>query len=330
MNCPRCGSAILQGQNKCNNCGLIFINTSTDRPQTNSNNNISIANGVQTQNNSEQVKTQEEPINLEGYYTGKNYDKLKNRKWSWNTFIFGFIYTLYRKLILISLIWIAVDIASIVIMGKYSIAVIGILNVVMSLLFHYIYFAIANNKIDGVKRKYWGHNVDEIIYRVSKKGGTSGLAIFFLGFSVVATIIVSILLYIVYYPQYYVDKMFFRVPSDFESFSSGSDNRSSFVYSDNVNYCTIVASKVEGYDSVDDYIDDKINGKGEYLDRSKTSILGRDWEFIDITFSNTSKSYYYITEENGIVYDYEFNIYNDFGKKCQDYYEYVKYSMTIR
>lgn len=348
MNCPRCKNVIAEGASKCDNCGLIIINSNNQNVTPNENVAVSNPNiaptesvTINNQNNipAEQVVTQDNNeqndvnsnnvVNLEGYFVGKNYDKLKKRKWSFNTLLFGFAYTLYRKLILLSLIWIAIDVASVLIMGKYSIFVIVGLNVVMSFLFHYIYFALGNNKIDNVKRKYWGHSIDEIIYRTSKKGGTSGLAIFFLGFSVVVACIVGILLYVVYYPQYYVDKLYYRVPSDFESYSSDTDGRMSYVYSDNVNYCSIVVSKESEYSSASEYID-KRTANEENVEKEKVSIFGKDWDVITINRSDNSKVYYHVIEKGGVVYNYEFNIYNGFGQKCEKYYNYVKYSMTVR
>lgn len=342
MKCPRCGNIIPDGVNKCSQCGLMIIDSSHNNIDNkkaeeiiNLNNNNQVNN---TNNNIEQndnIKQnndtfQNDIVNLEGYFVGKNYDKLKKRKLSFNTLIFGFAYTLYRKLILISLFWIAIDIASVVIMKKYSIFVILGLNIIMSFLFRHIYFAIANNKVDNIKRKYWGHSVDELKYRVSKKGGTSGLAIFFLGFSVVVACIVSVLLYVVYYPQYYVDKFFFRVPSDFDSFANDVEGKSSFMYSDNVNYCSIVASKEEDYKSAEDYINDRFKNDESNITKEKKSLWGNDWNFITVYNSDNSKAYYYVIEKDGVVYNYEFNIYNGFGRKCEKYHDYVKYSMTIR
>ena len=333
MNCPRCKNVIADGSSKCDNCGLIFINS-------NEQNNVSTENVVNSTTeqtfNQESVSptdntnvNQDNMVNLEGYFVGKNYDKLKKRKWSFNTLLFGFAYTLYRKLILLSLIWIAIDVASVVIMGKYSIFVILGLNVIMSLLFHYIYFALSNNKIDNVKRKYWGHNIDEIIYRTSKKGGTSGLGIFFLGFSGVVACIVGILLYVVYYPQYYVDKLYFRVPSSFEKYSSDTEGKTSFVYSDNVNYCSIIASKEADYSSASEYIDKRVANE-ENVKKEEKSIFGNNWNVVTVEHSDNSKVYYYVIEKGGVVYNYEFNIYNAFGQKCEKYHDYVKYSMTVR
>ncbi len=349
MNCPRCKNVIASGASKCDNCGLIFINSNEQNNNTQENNTINdtvdteqmvndnsnvnteqIANQNNNVNNEQNSNINEDNvINLEGYFVGKNYEKLKRRKWSLNTLIFGFAYTLYRKLILLSLVWLAIDVASVVIMGKYSVFVIFGLNFVMSFLFHYIYFALSNNKIDGVKRKYWGRSIDELIYRTSRKGGTSGLAIFFLIFSGIVGCIVALLLYIVYYPQYYVDKLYFRVPSDFDEYSSDTGDKSSFVYSDNVNYCSIVASKEEDYSTADDYINKRI-GTNENVEKDKISIFGDEWDVITIKNSEDSKVYYHVIEKDGVVYNYEFNIYNGYGKKCEKYYNYVKYSMTIR
>jgi hypothetical protein len=359
MNCPRCGNNILPTENSCSKCGLIFINsTSSGDVNTNSGintnnngsnyqddivnvtvsnesvindnpNNVVNNNGINLRIEQNSV-TQGETVNLEGYFVGKNYDKIKKRRWSWNTLVFGFLYTLYRKMILISLIWIGVDIASVVIMGKYSIFVIVGLNIIMSFLVNYIYLALTDSKIDNIKRKFWGHSIDELIYRCSKKGGTSGLPLFFCGFAGVVACIVGLFLYMAFYPQYYVDSLYFRVPSDFEGFSSNGESRSSFQYADNINYCNIVASKEEDYDSIDSYIKDKTVNQGKSLNISTVNIWGREWNLVDIVFNDISRSYYYVTEKDNVIYSYEFNIYNGFGKKCDSYYNYVKNSMSIR
>jgi hypothetical protein len=215
-------------------------------------------------------------------------------------------------------------------MKEYSVFVIVALNIVMSFLVNYIYLALANSKVDNVKRKYWGHSIDELIYRCSKKGGTSGLAVFFCGFSGIVLTIVLLLLYMAYYPQYYVGSLYFRVPSDFEDFSSSDSDSSSFQFADNINYCNIVATKQSNYDSIDDYIEEKTVNQGQSTNISTVTIWGREWTLIDVKFTDTSYSYYYVTDKDGDIYSYEFNTYYGLGKQCDSYYKYVKNSMYIK
>lgn len=337
MNCPRCGNNILPNENSCSKCGLIFINSNNNLNPNLNNNNINKINNINQNSNTiinepnNQPPINNEPINLEGYYIGKNYNKIKKNKISWNTLIFGFLYTLYRKLILISLIWIAVDIASIYIMGKYSIFVIIGLNIVMSFLFNFIYLALTDNKVNNIKRKYWGHSIDELIYRCSQKGGTSTLPLFFFGFGFVVSCIVAFLLYLAFYPQYYVDKLYYRIPSDFDNVANEDDSYSLYQYSNNVNFCSIEAKVNNDYESIDQYVESKTeNYAEENIKISKENILGREWTLIDAASSQESKIYYYVTEKDGILYSYEYNIYQGFGGECDKYYNYVKYSMTVR
>ena len=352
MNCPRCGNFVKEGQNTCTNCGLIFISSSNNKGEKELDNSVN--NQEIPQSTYEEVTPKEEiqssqiitsegninnsdnnmsgaPMDLLGYYVGKNYNKIKKRKWSWNTLVFGFVYTLYRRMFLISLLWLGIDIASVIIMKEYSVVVIVLLNIIMSFLINYIYLAMGNNKVDNIKRKYWGHSIDELIYRVSKIGGTSGLPVFFFGLGIVASFIIAVFLYAAYYPQYYVDKLYFRSPSDFKDFHT-AENKTTAQYVDNVNYCGIVASKEEGYSSIDDYIDKKV---GAYKDNdnltiSKVKRSGKEWTLVDLKYTDTSRSYYYIIQDSDSIYSYEFNIYNGFGKKCENYYKFFKYSMKIR
>lgn len=345
MNCPRCGNNILQGENKCSKCGLIFINSDINQESIIQNiNNDDTTTNSNTNNNQNNLTTppdniqtnqqnfpQGEPINLEGYYVGKNYIKIKKRKISWNTLIFGFLYTLYRKSILLSLIWIAIDIASIYIMGKYSIFIIIGLNIVMSFLYNYIYLSIADTKVNNIKRKYWGHSIDELIYRCSQKGGTSGLPLFFFGFACVVSCIVAFLIYLAFYPQYYVDKLYYRVPSDFEVVTTDKESFASYQYSDNINFCGIESKIISNYDSIEKYIEDQtINYNEEDIKISQKNILGKEWTYVIIDPNNNTKNYYSITQKGDKIYSYEYKIYNDFGKKCGEYYNYIKYSMTVR
>ena len=131
-NCPNCGSKVNQGEAFCKVCGTklsspqnITNNTQQYQQYTNQNTN-SISQLINYQNiNNQQINNNlnsQQPQNniyqnniiynndneyLIDSYIGKNAEKLKNGGFSTNTFFFGSLYVLYRKMWLLGFIWLA-------------------------------------------------------------------------------------------------------------------------------------------------------------------------------------------------------------------------------
>jgi len=135
-------------------------------------------------------------------YIGKNADKLK-KGFSWNTLIFGVLYVLYRKMWLLGLCWILINVGiktmpvlldinlpSITQLFKnfdwyewWQIALVllpYIINIIMAFLFKKTYSKIVTKKVERIKLENNEKTPDELIQICNKKGGTTKLPVIIL------------------------------------------------------------------------------------------------------------------------------------------------------
>ncbi len=189
--------------NSSNNNNPLFNNNS---PINNSSNNNPIDN---TSNNNQEKPTQDnnqtiqnQPNNgltendKEAYikaFIGKNYDKIKDLKFSLPAFFLNVTYMLYRKMFLYSILLFII----VLIVGTiFPIGAIA-LPIAAALLFKPLYMNFVKAKVTKIITNNSGKSKEEIMDICSKKGGTSIGLIFLGGF--VETIIIAIYLAIMFF-----------------------------------------------------------------------------------------------------------------------------------
>lgn len=116
-------------------------------------------------------------------YIGRNYNKIKNRKFNLSAFVFSIPYLFYRKryflgffliVLIIALLYFASQYLSNLVMWQILAIVVGVLFVLMLILgltFNKTYFQRAINKVSDYKEMY--KNNDDILIACTKKGRTS-------------------------------------------------------------------------------------------------------------------------------------------------------------
>lgn len=170
----------LFGNNSINNN---IPNNQINQPTTNNNQTNEIPN--QSTNPPLTDNDKEDYIKA---FIGKNYDKIKELKFSIPAFFLNITYMLYRKMFLYSIL---LFIISLILGTIFPIATVA-LPIAIALLFKPLYMNFVKAKVTKIITNNNGKSKEEIINICSKKGGTS-IGLIFLG-GLVETIIIAIYL----------------------------------------------------------------------------------------------------------------------------------------
>ena len=201
MKCLKCGAELVPGVIFCRNCGNRVDGANQTPVDTNQllNSQQMVNNSVQNTNinqnnmfNQQNVGpgyTKEQTINsnsiyqnvddelLQISYIGYSYSEFlfgggKSPLW---VFLFGVLYLLYRKMYLLSAIWLAIYYAIVLFVPNITIviAINFIFNIIMMFLFKKIYMFHVNNQIQKIKLKNPTASKEELVGICIKKGGTS-------------------------------------------------------------------------------------------------------------------------------------------------------------
>ena len=358
MNCPKCGSNVNQGEMFCRVCGAKIVSQSI---QPNQMGQMPVANQqVQTQN---QYVSQQQPImnNNFGYgasnyssysndeslinaYIGKNADKLKNGGFSVNTFFFGNIYVLYRKMWMLGIIWFLASMIISMFLSSLSGVLTLAANIFISTQFKKWYVKHVEEKVAKIKSENPNASQEQLLMICTQKGGTTiipiiimivlYIAIFAIAFITVLGIFKTVKDNANNYDDHYnnssvsgsgdIGNLSLSVPSSFEKGSYNTDSYLSYsLYDYNSNdSCRITVSTTNSryYDSVSDYLEDNV-----YYSASDTAsaieqknINNNNWAYMSVKTSYNT-TYYYAGENNDKIYEIEFSITEDSGK-CSSAY----------
>lgn len=137
---------------------------------------------------------QNQPVNptsnnedLVDAYIGKNVDKIKTGNFSFPTFFLGILYTFYRKMWGLGLIWWLVSLVAAFIPVVSAIAPLG-LGIIFSIKFNKIYVNKVREKVEKIVQNNPGKSRDELRKICSQKGGTTILPVIIIPIIVVFAI----------------------------------------------------------------------------------------------------------------------------------------------
>lgn len=155
-------------QNQANIQIPIQQNTQTPNMQPNP------VNAPQQSINQQPITNTSEDNELLKAFIGNNYEKLTTRKFNFSGFFFSSLYMFYRKMFITGLL---ISLASSIISNFYPAAAL-LFAIVVGLTVNNIYLKYANKEIEKIKATNPGKSFEELKTICSKKGGTSGAAIF--------------------------------------------------------------------------------------------------------------------------------------------------------
>ena len=156
--CSICGSE-LDNNGKCKNCG----------------NQGSFESTVNETTQGLSVKDYE---TLKKIYIGNNYVGIEESKLSFSSLLFGPIYSLYRKMYLVGIVWLFIIAILLLNFSVYvALSINLIFNVIMFLIFNSLYLKIINNKINKIIDRHPNYTIEELKSLCAKNGRTSPIFI---------------------------------------------------------------------------------------------------------------------------------------------------------
>lgn len=323
MFCNKCGQRLNAGARFCTNCGASV--TETHQNQYNYSYNYS--------NSDEDYKKA---------YIGKNYEKIKEGKFSIPAFIFGGYYFLYRKLWLYAIILIIFNLAITFFVEDYSSIIIIITYILVGMKFNSIYLKKVDQNIEKIKQQNLDKTSNELLNICRKKGGVSVasvvitfVALFTIGFIIGFTYAISEITDNVDFPTIdnykqntndsSIEELSFKIPEGFEARSYNTESYKNYTYDTTNDYCTIrieYNTYTSLYETAEEYLKSHTytNQNDIVSDITEKNINNNTWSHLEIT-SDSTKEYKYTTIYNDTIYSIEYQIYSDDTKTCSTKYE---------
>lgn len=382
-NCPNCGSNVNPGEAFCRVCGTkiavpqtnLFnntqqpqqvnsVNTVFQQSQQMNNQNVNtVFQGFQQPQNNGYANNemlQNNYINNEDLidsYIGKNADKLKNGGFSVNTFFFGFLYVLYRKMWLLGFIWLAISIVANMFLESIASVFTLATNIIISTQFKIFYLRHVKEQVDKIKVENPDKTKEQLMMICSQKGGTTLIPV------IVAIIFYAIVLFTslaAVFDTYYkareraqniqngynnasnntakgtgtIGNLNVTIPSNLVASAYSTDNYKMYRtdYNDK-DTCSLklLTTKSNYYnDDAKQYLEKGIyySSTDTFSGISQKTVNDNSWYYATITTSYNQK-YYYSISNNGTIYEVQFEIKYDDNKTCSSAYNTVINSLKF-
>lgn len=316
MICPNCKLHIDNNLKYCNYCGEKISNKSTDNNHEDQFSYSQLYSNI----NQQKISSDEDYINA---FMGKKKEKITNDRISIPTLFFGPIYLLYRKMINLSLVLLAI----IGIVGYYNLNMGMLLHIIiciyLSFTFHTTYQNFTEKKIDEIKISNPDKSSTELLEECRKKGGTTAIS------SIITVIILAIVLSVnilieenqgktnsIYKGKVQttnkIEKLNYHIPKNYYIEKSSSEKH--HFYRNDTNNCSFrieLDNYMKLYKNTEDFIkrNTYIRADETISPATKRTINGINWIqiMVDSSFNNR---YILGTNYNNTYYAINFYTYN--------------------
>ena len=292
-------------------------------------------------------------------YVGNAYQKITMSPFSFSAFIFGPIYFIYRKLLILGIILFAFDYSIIFIAPTpFSYIAFLVLRIIMALSVNQIYLKSTERKIKSLVK----HNDKDDQYKLSIKCQKMGKTNFLLAFiSLIASCIVIYISAIYIFPNSFLNNIFsyftiphtqnnntnnkqeektevieiekynvldlynITIPDDFtKKETSGLE----YSYSDQLASCSFSFNSIKGYQTSEELIKKLAENNNESSSTIESNNI--KWSSLDIKKDNLI-TYYRVTMANEkiILFQYEIDSNND-NNICMNYYNTIFSSISLK
>lgn len=329
--CPNCGSNLKEGDKFCRKCGT--------KIELRDNNLKTLIKNISI--------SDDDLINA---YIGKNADKLKNGTFSANTFFFGSLYVLYRKMWLLGIGWLAVNLIVGAFLEPISNIVSIVLGVVLGLKFKNLYLKHVIEEVNKIKIENSNASREELMMICANKGGTSVLGV------ILPIIAIFVLSFFATLTSHDMDvdidikddndntntilkeegtlmNLSYKIPNVFddrlESYSSASYTQKDS-NSDKCKFITkILSSRLET--DAKSYLERNVyNDKTELYDNIVIkNVNGNNWYYTE-TNENNIINYYYATIDGMFLYSVNFRVLSDTNGTCKKAYSEIINSLEFK
>ena len=347
--CPNCSFDVKPGDVFCRNCGSklpIPQNNFSNSMQPQTINNINSVNNVINQNNNNDIYKDDILIDS---YIGKNANKLKTSNFSLNTFFLGFLYVLYRKMWLLGITWLVINIIANMFLKSIAGAITLLTNIIISTQFKKLYLKHVLEQVEKIKSENPYKTKEELMILCSKKGGTTWIPV------IIALIIYGIMTFVIfslffddineYEDNYYyqdnqnkgsgtIKNLTVKIPSILKNNTYSSSYYKSFRTSyEDTDSCSLelsIANVSSYYNDAKTYLEKTIyySASDNYSGISQKNINNNTWYFATVTTAYSQK-YYYSIINGETIYKLEFSIVNDKNQTCSKAYDTVANSLRF-
>ncbi len=205
MKCLHCQKEYFNGEQICPICKSALVNERSDvfaglydpnqsRSATTNQASIETLNVDPINNFSSIPSLSSSQDELVALYIGKNYNKIKNNKWSWPAFFFPVPYLFYRKQwkvggITLIAVMVASSILSNIGLGVIGVFTNNIAGIYFGLNFNVHYLSYVQNDVSEILQNNPNKNIMEIQEIIKKKGKPAKAVIFyFIGLAILLMI----------------------------------------------------------------------------------------------------------------------------------------------
>lgn len=313
MYCLRCGTKVEDNVEYCPHCGsnikeelARYDYKPIEDPQKKTAVNLEPSHEEQFQYSIKYSFGNEEELIKE--YVGKNYEKIKNSKFSWPTFFLGPLYFLYRKLYIYAIIWTLI----ILIFGILSPALTFFIQIGLSIAFPKLYLDKAKRKVIEIQKFNKNLSKEDIIKLCRKTGKVNIILPALIITSIVGMIslIITVVIeeikqeeIITNQTQTKIDSLEYKIPEGFKAENYNTDNYKSYTYKKDYNYCRISFSTINKYvyENNEQYLKVGLTEKEKAIPTDIKTINGKNWLHLNIV-DNYFKEDYYVLEDNSKYY----------------------------
>lgn len=334
MYCFRCGSKVRENEKYCPHCGADVLEElkrysypeferKEEIPTPTHNDQYEYSIKYSFQDTEDLVKA----------YVGKNYDKIKNTKFSIPTLLLGPLYFFYRKMYPYGLLWIF----TIIVFGTLLSPLSIILPIIFATLFAQLYLNDVKRKVNNIKLQNKTTDKETLYNTCKKKGGvniTLPILIVILG--------IVILSFIIELPdltkekpldkkqEYSIGSLSYTIPKGYIKSEYETEDYKSYSYIDDDKYCHISLDAYDYttlYNNAEEYLKDSIyRSETDTVSEVETLLLnGTEWKTMSVSSEYEVENYY--TYKDGNTY-YKIKTSDDIDKPCQEDYQKILNSIT--
>ena len=344
MYCFRCGSKVEHNQKYCPHCGADILEE-LKRYSYPEQNNQKIESKIHPTSHEEQyvysIKysfgDEEELIKA---YVGKNYEKIKNTKFSIPTFFFGPCYFFYRKLYALGLGYAIISIF----LGSLAYPIFLIIHILLSATFSKLYLNIVKTRVEKIKQQ--NKNIDKEALKIhcKIKGGVNILVIL-IAIIVFFSLVVLTIVYvnkevidteiksseITHKQKNSIGNISYTIPKGFEK--TEYDNQNIYnIYIKN-GYCSIsfkINEYANFYETAQEYLNETTyTSQSDIVSPMDTITLNnKDWQHLTIQSAYRTENKYAMKTET-TIYSIETSN-NPETSDCDNYYQQILNSINYK
>ncbi len=270
-------------------------------------------------------------------YIGNNADKLKNGGFSINTFFFGVLYVLYRKMWLLGFVWLAINIIVSMFLPSISTYLTWGANIIISLQFKKLYLNHVTEEVNKIKIENPGKTNEQLMLICSQKGGTTLIPVilvgiiyaimFFIAFTVIMGIMDEAKDKIKEQQDYYnnigtktLGNLSYKVPDILSENSFSTDKNKLYDFHSSTDSCSlrITTENPSAYSNdAKQFLEDSVSysSTDTYSGITAKSLNKRSWYYAEV-ITDLTENYYYAILNNGKIYSIQFSILSDAGERC--------------